>query len=84
MSGWGIFVVDESDVHVAPVLEDECGEMVATGVCTSDHSLNVHEDHDLSRSCPCGPELLRDGPLDDPIWSHRQPDWPGSEPTVIH
>jgi hypothetical protein len=37
--------------------------------------------HRAEIGCPaCMPEPLRDGPFDDPVWSHSEPDWPGAEP----
>ncbi len=37
-----------------------------------------HGDHVLDPGCPCQPNLVRSGPLDEPIISHREPTHPGS------
>jgi len=36
-----------------------------------------HAAHTAAIECPCWPMALRDGPLDEPVWSHQQPGWPG-------
>lgn len=61
---WGVFPVEDPRArHVIPV-DDE-------GYAACGHEVRV--------DCPaCQPKLLRDGPLDDPVWSHQQPDWPGA------
>ena len=40
-------------------------------------------DHHATRSCWCRPESVREGPLDEPIWSHNQPDWPGARKGLV-
>ncbi len=55
---------DAPDVHVLPCTEDG---QVARG-------------HEPSLACPsCRPEAVRSGPLDQPVWSHVEPTWPGAE-----
>lgn len=65
---WGVFHLLGGDVHVVPVDEDE----------------HLAGDHELSRSCPCHPMPVRESPLEDPIWSHNDPDWPGAIPGIVH
>lgn len=40
--------------------------------------------HELSRSCECRPTPLRDTLLDEPVWSHNHPDWPGANEVAVH
>ena len=62
---WGAFVdPDTDDVHAAPV--DADGALAGT------------LDHVIARDCPCLPTVVRDGPLDDPVWSHHDRTWPGA------
>jgi hypothetical protein len=35
--------------------------------------------HLLYAGCPCRPAVVRDGPLDDPIFSHMEPTHPGAD-----
>lgn len=39
----------------------------------------VAGDHVAVRTCPCHPVPERDAPLDEPVWSHREPGWPGAK-----
>lgn len=49
--------------HVLPVDEDG----------------NVVRGHEARIDCPaCRPVAIRNGPLDDPVWSHVEPTWPGA------
>jgi hypothetical protein len=43
----------------------------------------VSAGHELSPSCWCHPKPLRDGPLDDPVWSHNEPGSPGAEQGML-
>lgn len=56
--------------HVVPWLGSEAEGDVAPG-------------HDPSPLCPCRPAVIRNAPLDEPIISHHQPDWPGVDPERI-
>lgn len=38
--------------------------------------------HVLEATCPCRPTLVRDGPLDEPVISHREPRHPGSNTSL--
>jgi hypothetical protein len=55
------------------VMSDDAGQMhVVPAINTS-----VAVGHVLTAECWCRP--VRDGgPLDEPVWSHRQADWPGA------
>ena len=56
-------VSDAPDVHVLPTNPDGT---VACG-------------HLPLLACPaCRPEAVREGPLDSPVWSHNEPNWPGA------
>lgn len=58
-----IVVVSHGDVHILPAEDGH----PAVG-------------HLAARACPaCRPILVREGPLDEPIWTHDEPGWPGAE-----
>jgi hypothetical protein len=60
---WVVVQTKEQGVHVLPVLDS--GDYAAG--------------HDAVITCPaCRPEPLRDGSLDEPVWSHYEPTWPGA------
>ena len=36
--------------------------------------------HKPTLACPaCRPRPVRNGPLDQPVWSHHEPTWPGAD-----
>ena len=58
-----LLIVSHGDAHVLPALDGA----PALG-------------HRAVRACPsCRPILVRKGPLDDPMWTHDEPSWPGAE-----
>jgi len=71
---WGVFDVPAGasaprcaparldEIHVAPC--DDDGVLLCT--------------HRLTIGCECRPTLVRNGPLDTPIISHREPRHPGA------
>lgn len=65
---WLVIRTDERDVHVLP----------------ADGRAQIARGHRPSRSCPCRPTPLREGPLDDSVWSHNEPDWPGATAPIVH
>ena len=67
-AGWGVYERG-GDVHVAPSL--------------GQHAFLPAAGHVLARDCWCRPEVIRDGPLDEPVWSHREAGWPGEKPMVL-
>lgn len=62
---WRIWIVaPDEEIHVVPGLGDE-----------------VANNHTLTPLCYCSPtpeKLHGSGPLDDPVWCHNDPSWPGS------
>lgn len=62
MSGWLVVEQPDNTIHVVPAGDD-------------DLPLPSHEP---SIACPCRPKLIRGGPLDPPIVSHREPRHSGS------
>lgn len=61
---WLVLHVGPREVHVLPCDEDE---RLVLG-------------HRPAITCFCHPRAIREGPLDDPIWSHNEPSWPGANP----
>lgn len=59
---WLVVPVGPTEVHVLPCDEEE---RIVLG-------------HQPTIACFCGPKAVRDGPLDDPVWSHNEPTWPGA------
>jgi hypothetical protein len=64
---WAVVETENEGVHVVP-WDDDCG-MPVLG-------------HETGQSCGCRPTPKREGPLDEPVWSHHEPTWPGSEDRV--
>ena len=57
----------KNEVHVLPV----------------DGAGNVVNGHEERLDCPaCQPVLRRDGPLDDPVVVHVDPNHPGADPSI--
>jgi len=42
-------------------------------------ALNGQATHPATSDCPCWPVAVREGPLDEPVWSHQEPGWPGEK-----
>jgi hypothetical protein len=59
---WLVVEVAPDEVHVLPC--DEQDQLV--------------RGHLPSMTCFCQPKAIREGPLDDPVWSHNEPSWPGA------
>ena len=74
---------------VLPAIE-RAGTVVATVERAQEHHVLPVEDgvvvrgHEARIDCTaCRPVPKRDGPLDDPIWSHSEPNWPGASEGFI-
>jgi hypothetical protein len=65
---WLVVQVRPRELHVLPCDEDE---RVVLG-------------HRPAITCFCHPSAERDGPLDDPIWSHHEPSWPGAREELVN
>ena len=66
---WAVVTADSGDVHAMPWDDD----LDAIG-----------GNHVIERSCPCSPKIIRDSPLDDAVWSHQAPEWPGALPETAN
>ena len=53
--------------------------MTGVHVLPCDDAGNTVRGHEARIDCPaCQPVPKRDGPLDEPVWAHVEPTWPGA------